>query len=93
MKTMFTALAISAMICTALATLVMIVFSLAGSANSTPQQFHSIKLWMGGLTLLSVIGVVAGIFLLRAGLSGWAAGVSFAPTIVMSIILVISLLK
>ena len=93
MKTMFTTFAIAAMICTALATLVMIVFNLAGAANASAAQIHSMKFWAGGMTLLAVAGIAAGIFLLRAGQPGWATGVSFAPTIIFAIILFIALLK
>jgi hypothetical protein len=86
-------IAIAAMICTALATLVMIVFNLAGAANASAAQIHSMKLWAGGMTLLAVVGVVAGIFLLRAGHPGWASLAAFAPTLIFGIILLIALLK
>ena len=90
---MLIALAIVAMLCTAFATLSAIVFCLAGGANSTPEQIRALKLWMLGLTLLGLTGVTVGIVLLRAGQPGWAAGVSFAPTIIMATILAVALLK
>jgi hypothetical protein len=86
-------LPILAMVCTVLATLTALVFCMAGGANSTPAQIHALKLWMGGLSLLGVAGVVVGIVLLRAGQPGWAAGAAFAPTIIFGIILGIALLK
>lgn len=85
-------LAILAMICTALATLTALVFCMAMSANSTPGQIRTVKLWMGGLSLLGIAGIVIGVILLRAGLPGWATGVSFAPVIIMALILGITLL-
>lgn len=86
-------LPIFAMICTALATLTALVFCMAGGANSTPAQIRELKLWMAGLSLLGVAGVVAGIILIRAGQPGWAAVAAFAPTIIFGIILGIALLK
>lgn len=86
-------LPIFAMICIALATLTALVFFMAGGANSTPAQIRALKLWMAGLFLLGVAGVVAGIILIRAGQPGWAAVAAFAPTIIFGIILGIALLK
>ncbi len=86
-------LPILAMIGTALATLTALVFCMAMGANSTPAQFRALKLWMGGLSLLGVAGVVVGIILIRVGQSNWAAVAAFAPTVVFAIILGISLLK
>ena len=93
MKSMLLALAILAMICTALATLTALVFCMAGGANSTPAQIRALKLWMLGLSLLGGAGITAGILLLRAGQPGWAVGVSFAPTFIMATILAVALLK
>jgi len=86
-------LPIFAMICTALATVTALVFCMAMGANSTPAQIRVLNLWIGGLALLGVAGIVVGILLLRAGLPGWAAGVSFAPVIVMCLIFGVTLLK
>ena len=90
---MLIALAIVAMLCTALVTLTALVFCMAGGANSTPEQIRALKLWMLGLTLLGLTGVTVGIVLLRAGQPGWAAGVSFAPAVIMATILAVALLK
>ncbi len=86
-------LPIGAMICTALATLTALVFCMAMGANSTPAQLRALKLWMGGLSLLGVAGIVAGILLIRAGQPSWAAIAAFAPAVIYGIILSISLLK
>ncbi len=86
-------LPILAMICTALTTLTALVFCMAGGANSTPAQIRALKLWMAGLSLLGLAGIVVGVFLIRAGLPGWAAGAAFLPTVIMAIILIIVLLK
>lgn len=84
---------IGAMICTALATLTALVFCMAMGANSTPAQLRALKRWMGGLSLLGVVGIVVGILLIRAGQPSWAAIIAFAPTFIMSLILGIALLK
>jgi hypothetical protein len=86
-------LPIGAMICTALATLTALVFCMAMGANAKPPEIRSLKLWMGGLSLLGVAGIVVGIILIRAGQPGWAAVAAFAPTVIYGIILSISLLK
>jgi len=86
-------LPILAMISTVLATLTAVVFCLAGGANSSPAQIRTLKLWMAGLSLLGVAGVVVGIILMRAGQPGWASLAAFAPTVIFAIILGIALLK
>lgn len=86
-------LPILAMICTAIATLVMIVFNLAGAANASAEQIRSMKLWTGGMTLLAVAGIVAAIFLMRAGQPSWAAGAAFLPTVSIAIIFLIAVIK
>lgn len=86
-------LAILAMIFTVLATVIALVFCLSMGANSTPAQLRTLKLWMYGLSVLGGASVVVGIILLRAGQPGWAAIVAFAPTVIMSLILGIALLK
>ena len=93
MKTMLTALTIAAMLCTVLATLTAVTFCLGMGANAKPPEIRALKLWMLGLTLLGFGGITAGFFLLRAGLGGWAAGISFAPTILFALILAVALLK
>ena len=86
-------LPILAMIGTALATLTALVFCMAMGANSTPAQLRALKLWMAGLSLLGVAGVVVGIILIRAGQPNWAAVAAIAPTVIFALILGISLLK
>lgn len=86
-------LPILAMVCTAGATLIMLVFMMAGAANAGPEQIRSMKRWAWVLGLLALIGVVAGIALLRHDRSTLAAVVAFAPTVVMGGALVVSLLK
>ena len=73
-------LPIAAILCTVLSTLLMLVFMMAGAANSSPEQLRSMKWWAGGLSLLSVVCVIAGIMLLRRGRTGQAALVAFLPT-------------
>ena len=81
------------MIGTAIATVTALVFCMAMGANSTPAQLHTLKLWMAGLSCLGIGGIIIGVLLLRAGLPGWAAGASFAPVIVICLLLGIALLK
>lgn len=85
-------LPILAMLCTALATVTAVVFCLAMGANATPEQLRALKLWMLGLALLGLAGIIGGVVLLRAGQPTWAAGVGFAPTAIMALILFVSLL-
>lgn len=85
--------AIFAMICTVIATLTAVVFCLGMGANAKPPEIRMLKLWMLGLTLLGIAGIGVGIYLLRAGQPGWSAGVSFAPTVIMSAILMVALMK
>jgi len=93
MKIMLVTTSIIAMIGTLLATLTAVVFCLGMGANAKPPEMRALKLWMLGLTLLGLAGISVGIFLLRAGLPGWAAGDSFAPTLIMGLILAVALLK
>lgn len=86
-------LPILAMLCTALATLTAVVFCLGMGANAKPPEIRALKLWMLGLTLLGAAGITVGIFLLRAGQPGWAAGVSFAPVVIIGMIFLVALLK
>ena len=90
---MLTALSIAAMICTVLATLTAVVFCLGMGANAKPPEIRALKLWMLGLTLLGCAGIGTGVYLLRAGVPGWAAGVSFAPVVVIGVIFLMAMLK
>ncbi len=78
---------------TVLSTLTALVCCMAMGANSTAAQILALKLWMGGLSLVGLAGVVASIVLLRSGQHGWAAGAAFFPTVVIVIISLIALLK
>jgi hypothetical protein len=62
-------------------------------ANSTPAQIRALKLWMAGLSLLGVAGIIVGIILIRAGQPNLAAMAAFAPTILFGVILGIALIK
>jgi len=93
MKPLLLTATVVAMLCTCIVTLTAIVFCLGMGANSTPAEIRALKLWMAGLSLLGAAGIGAGFFLLRAGQHGWAAGVSFAPAVIMGLILLVALLK
>lgn len=93
MSYLMPAASILAMVATALATLMMLAFCLAGGANSTPEQIRTLKLIMGGLSLLSLVGIIGGIVLLKAGLPSWSLGASIAPTVIMLVIFIVALNK
>ncbi|MSU59904.1 MAG: hypothetical protein EXS35_17345 [Pedosphaera sp.] len=86
-------LPILAIVCTVLATLTALVFCMSMGANSTPAQIRALKVWMAGLSLLGVAGVVAGIILIRSGQPNWASLAAFAPAVIFGIILLVALLK
>lgn len=92
MKPLLVITAVGAIISTIVATLAAVVFCLAGGANSTPAQIHTLKLWMLGCTLGGALGVGAGIWLLRLGSAGWATGAAILPTVIMGAILVSKLI-
>jgi len=92
MKTLLLITAVGAIISTIVTTLTAVVFCLAGGANSTPEQIHSLKLWMLGCTLGGALGVGAGIWLLRVGSAGWATGAAILPTVIMGTILLSKLI-
>ena len=81
---------IAGMLCTAFVTVLMLVFMVAGAANSNAEQLRSMKLWAGGLSLLSVGCIVAGIVLMRYDRFGLATIVAFVPVAVMFIIFAVS---
>ena len=93
MKSMLIAASIFAMICAALATAIAVVFCLGMGANAKPPEIRALKLWMLGLTLLGVSGIGTGIYLLRAGQPAWAAGISFAPVVIIGVIFTVALMK
>lgn len=90
---MKTLLPIVGMLSTVLSTLTAVVCCMAMGANSTPAQIHALKLWMAGLSLLGLAGLVVSIVLLRSGQPGWAAGAAFFPTVAIAIISAVALLK
>jgi hypothetical protein len=93
MKSMLSVVSILSMICAAFFTLTAIVFCLGMGANAKPPEIRALKLWMLGLTLLGAAGIGGGIFLLRAGQPGWAAGISFAPVVIILVIFAVAMLK
>jgi hypothetical protein len=93
MKALLLAASIVAMLCTALVTLMAIVFCLGMGANATPAEIRALKFWMAGLSLLGAAGIAGGILLLRAGQPGWAAGVSLLPAVIMGVILIVAVNK
>lgn len=86
-------LPILAIVATAIMTLTAVVFCLGMGANSSPAEIRALKLWMGGLSLLGLAGIVIGIILLRSGQTGWAAGVAIGPAVIILIIFIVALLK
>lgn len=82
-----------AMACTAVATVTALVFCMAMGANSTPEQFRTLKLWMAGLSGLGLAGVGVGFMLIRSGQMGWASIAALAPTVIYGVLLGLSLLK
>jgi uncharacterized membrane protein YozB (DUF420 family) len=86
-------LPIGAIICTVVTTLTAVVFCMGMGANASASDIRQLKLWMAGFSLLGAGGVAAGIFLLRAGQPGWAAGVAVTPTVLFGIIFLVALIK
>jgi hypothetical protein len=76
-----------------MATLTAVVFCMAGGANSTPAQIHTLKLWMLGCTAGGVLGIGIGIWLLRVGYAGWAATAAILPAVTMGLILLVKLIR
>lgn len=91
MKFLLPASALVAMICTVLVTLTAVVFCMGMGANASPTEIRALKLWMAGLSLLGAMGIAMGIFLMRAGLHGWAAGASFLPTVIVGVIFIVAM--
>lgn len=87
-------LPIAAMICTVISTLTAVVFCLGMGANSTPAQIRMLKLWMLALSLIGIIGILAGVYIMRSGgQNTTAATVAFLPTVIFVLILIIALVK
>jgi hypothetical protein len=86
-------LPIICMLFTVAATLTALVGCMLMGANSTPAQILTLKLWMAGLSLLGLAGVVASIVLLRSGQHNWATGAALLPTIAIAIIFLVAMIK
>ena len=86
-------LPILAMLFTVVSTVVALVFCMAMGANSTPAQINRLKIWMCGFSLLAFAGIIVGIVLMRFGQTSWAAGIAFLPTVVITLVSIISVLK
>lgn len=93
MKPLLLVTAVGAILATIVATLAAVVFCLAGGANATPAQIHTLKFWMLGCTLGGALGVGVGIWLLRQGSAGWATGAAILPTVIMGTILLSKLIE
>ena len=86
-------LPIVGMLITVLSTVTALVCCMLMGANSTPAQILALKLWMGGLSLLGLVGVVTSIVLLRSGQYNWATCVALFPTVVIVIIFLVAMIK
>lgn len=86
-------LSIGAMVATGLVLLVMLVFCLAMGANASSAEIRSLKLWMLGLSAMTLVGIAVGIVLLRFGQLEWSASVSIFPAVVMGVIALAALMK
>lgn len=64
-----------------LATFTVLGFTLAGSANSTPEALQRIKLFMICFSIGAFISLIGGIVLIVKGLPGWAALVGGLPVL------------
>ena len=84
--------AILAILCTCGFTVMMLVLCLAGSPNSSPEQLRSIKFWALTFSLMALVGVVGGGWLMYAGRPGPAAAVAIFPSLVMFVTFVIKTL-
>ncbi len=62
-------------------------------ANAKPPEIRALKLWMLGFSVLGIASIGVGIYLLPAGQVAWAAGVSFAPTMVIGVVFVVAMLR
>jgi len=80
-------LPVVACMCTVFATLTAVTFGMGIGANATPAEIRALNLWMASFSLL---GVAAGIFLMRAGQPGYAA---FLPAVIVLIVGVVAVSK
>ena len=93
MKVLQTIGAISAMLFTAGSMLTMWVFAAASLANNTSDaSYQRVKFWVISLSLLSLVGISIGIWLLVGKRYALSTGVSLLPAAVMLSALVWQLL-
>jgi len=85
------ALAIVSMLLGTGATLVGLVFCMAGGANSSEAQIRAIKAIMLGQGLCWVASLAGGIWALATGRPGWAAGIGILPLGVAVTLLILAL--
>lgn len=85
-------LPIGAILCTVAISLTMLVFCSAMGANASPAAIAALKMWMIGMSVLSLAGIVAGLVLMRSQ-PNLAAILAIIPAVIIGAIFVISLLK
>lgn len=85
---------IAAMIFTVVSMLAMWVFSAASLANNKSEEsLHRVKLWVISFSILSLVGIGVGIWLLMGKRYALSTGVSLLPAGVMFIALVWQLIR
>jgi len=86
--------AVASMIFTAGSMVTMWVFSAASLANNTSEEsLRQVKLWVLAFSVLSVVAIGVGIWLLYMHRPGWSTIVSLLPAIVMGGTLVYFLVR
>jgi hypothetical protein len=94
MKTLATVGAIASMMFTAGSALTMWVFAAASLANNTSDaSYKRVKLWVINFSLLSLIGIGAGIWLLVKKRQTLASSVSLLPAAAMFIAFVWQIIR
>ena len=89
MKALQTLGAIAALIFTAGSTITMWAFAAASLANNTSEaSYERVKLWVISFSLLSLTGIIAGIWLLLRKRYALSASLSLLPSAAMFITLV-----
>ena len=83
-------LAIVSMLLGTGATLVGLVFCMAGGANSSEAQIRAIKAIMLGFGLCWVASLAVGIWALATGRPGWAAGIGILPLVVVVTLFIVA---
>lgn len=93
MNLLLTITAIASMLGTVVATLVAIVFCLAGGANATAESIHRLKMIMLGCTLGSVLCLGVAVWMLTHQRPGTSAIVAILPAIVMGATFLVKLMN